>query len=50
MQPISYDDAHVKSLFDRMGRTYDLVNMVSSLGFSVHWRRECARNLAIKEI
>jgi demethylmenaquinone methyltransferase/2-methoxy-6-polyprenyl-1,4-benzoquinol methylase len=42
-----YDDIFVKGLFDRMGRTYDLVNLVSSLGFSEFWRWQCVANLPI---
>jgi demethylmenaquinone methyltransferase / 2-methoxy-6-polyprenyl-1,4-benzoquinol methylase len=30
-----------------MGPTYDIVNMVSSFGFSALWRRECVRNARI---
>lgn len=30
-----------------MGRTYDLVNLVSSFGFSAFWRRQCVANLPI---
>lgn len=42
-----YDDAYVQSLFDRMGRTYDLVNLISSVGFSRVWRRQCVRNARV---
>ncbi len=42
-----YDDIYVQALFDRMGRTYDLVNLVSSFGFSAFWRRQCVANLPI---
>jgi demethylmenaquinone methyltransferase/2-methoxy-6-polyprenyl-1,4-benzoquinol methylase len=37
----NYDDAYVRRLFDRMGRTYDAVNLISSFGFSSLWRRQC---------
>ncbi|PYJ82494.1 MAG: ubiquinone biosynthesis methyltransferase UbiE [Verrucomicrobia bacterium] len=47
MNPPSYDDAFVQALFDRMGGTYDLVNLVSSVGFAAVWRRQCVRNLSI---
>lgn len=40
-----YDDVFVKNLFDRMGRTYDLVNLLSSFGFSEFWRWRCVANL-----
>ena len=39
--PPSYDDAYVRNLFDRMGRTYDAVNLISSFGFSSFWRKQC---------
>jgi demethylmenaquinone methyltransferase/2-methoxy-6-polyprenyl-1,4-benzoquinol methylase len=42
-----YDDVYVQALFDRMGRTYDVVNLVSSFGFSALWRRQCVANLPI---
>jgi demethylmenaquinone methyltransferase/2-methoxy-6-polyprenyl-1,4-benzoquinol methylase len=38
-----YRDEYVRALFDRMGPTYDLVNWVSSFGFSSMWRRLCVR-------
>lgn len=37
----SYDEAYVRDLFDRMGRTYDVVNLLSSFGFNDRWRRQC---------
>jgi demethylmenaquinone methyltransferase/2-methoxy-6-polyprenyl-1,4-benzoquinol methylase len=42
-----YEDAYVKALFDRMGPTYDAVNLVSSFGFSALWRRLCVLNAEI---
>ena len=41
----SYDEACVRELFNRMGRSYDVVNFISSFGFSRWWRRQCV-NLA----
>jgi len=38
-----YEPAAVRRLFDRMSRSYELVNIVLSLGFSVRWRRELAQ-------
>ncbi len=32
-----------------MGRTYHLVNLISSVGFSAFWRRQCVRNLSIHQ-
>lgn len=48
MESASYEDAYVQCLFDRMGPTYDLVNLVSSLGFSEFWRRRCIRDAGIQ--
>jgi demethylmenaquinone methyltransferase / 2-methoxy-6-polyprenyl-1,4-benzoquinol methylase len=47
MDALSYRDEYVQSLFDRMGPTYDVVNVLSSFGFSSFWRRECVRNAGI---
>jgi demethylmenaquinone methyltransferase/2-methoxy-6-polyprenyl-1,4-benzoquinol methylase len=44
----NYDEAFVKDLFDRMGPTYDLVNLVSSAGFSALWRRTCVQNAGVR--
>jgi demethylmenaquinone methyltransferase/2-methoxy-6-polyprenyl-1,4-benzoquinol methylase len=43
-----YDEAYVQALFDRMGPTYDLVNYVSSLGFSEVWRRRCVADAQVR--
>lgn len=37
----AYRDEYVRALFDRMGPTYDVVNWISSFGFSSMWRRLC---------
>jgi demethylmenaquinone methyltransferase/2-methoxy-6-polyprenyl-1,4-benzoquinol methylase len=42
-----YRDEFVQSLFDRMGPTYDAVNLLSSFGFSRCWRRICVKNAAV---
>lgn len=36
-----YDPAFVKGLFDEMAGTYGTVNLLSSFGFCVLWRRQC---------
>ena len=42
MEPApNYDNAYVRTLFDKMGRTYDVVNLISSFGFSSLWRQQC---------
>src|SRR5437870_727596 len=48
MKDISYEDAYVQMLFDRMGPTYDIVNHISSFGFSTFWRRLCVRNVGVR--
>ena len=40
-----YSDTYVKKLFDEMSKTYGLVNLFSSLGFSYFWRRACIRSI-----
>ena len=42
-----YEDRYVQALFDRMGRTYGVMNVVSSFGFSELWRRHCVRNAGV---
>jgi demethylmenaquinone methyltransferase / 2-methoxy-6-polyprenyl-1,4-benzoquinol methylase len=42
-----HEDAYVQELFDRMGPTYGLMNLVSSFGFSELWRRQCVRNAGV---
>ena len=41
-EPSIYDRQFVAGLFDGMAATYGLVNVVSSFGFCVRWRRQCA--------
>jgi demethylmenaquinone methyltransferase/2-methoxy-6-polyprenyl-1,4-benzoquinol methylase len=48
MKDAAYRDEYVQSLFDRMGPTYDVVNVLSSFGFSSLWRRECVSNADIQ--
>jgi len=40
---LCHDDADLQALFDRMGPTYGLMNVLSSFGFSELWRRACVR-------
>lgn len=44
MQPAKnlYDPDFVTSLFDEMSKTYGVVNSLSSFGFCVVWRMQCA--------
>ena len=42
MHPESiYNETFVGSLFDRMAKTYGVVNYLSSFGFTERWRRQC---------
>lgn len=36
-----YDPRFVCRLFDEMARTYGIVNLISSFGFTLRWRRQC---------
>lgn len=47
-QSPNYDEDYISRLFDQMGRSYDIVNLVSSLGFSQGWRKRCVSKLPIK--
>ncbi|WP_157976079.1 class I SAM-dependent methyltransferase [Lewinella sp. IMCC34191] len=40
-----YSPAFVSGLFDRMSRTYGVINYISSFGFSEIWRRQCVRRI-----
>lgn len=42
-----YNPDFVRRVFDEMSETYGLVNLISSLGFSKRWRRQCVRCLKI---
>ncbi len=48
MPAANHDDAYVRNLFDRMGPTYDAINLVSSFGFSEFWRWQCVRTANIR--
>ena len=40
-----YDDNFVKSLFDRMSKTYGITNYISSFGFTERWRKKCVKGI-----
>jgi len=40
-----YHEAFVGNLFDRMARTYGIVNYLASFGFSERWRRQCVEEI-----
>lgn len=42
------DPLFVRSLFDEMAATYGVVNLLSSFGFTIWWRRKCARELIVQ--
>ncbi|MCL4266996.1 MAG: class I SAM-dependent methyltransferase [Anaerolineae bacterium] len=43
-----YDTNYVEQLFDEMSRTYEVVNYLSSFGFTTRWRRQFVRTTQIK--
>jgi demethylmenaquinone methyltransferase/2-methoxy-6-polyprenyl-1,4-benzoquinol methylase len=43
-----YRPEFVKDLFDEMSRTYGIVNLISSFGFCVRWRRQCLDQVEIQ--
>lgn len=45
----NYDEKYVAHLFDQMGPSYDIVNLISSFGFSAIWRARCVQNLSIPQ-
>ncbi len=47
MQGEKYNDVYIQELFDRMGPTYDVVNLISSFGFAEFWRRQCVLNATV---
>jgi ubiquinone/menaquinone biosynthesis methyltransferase len=40
-----YEPRFVRALFDEMARTYGVINLISSFGFSARWRKQCVRAL-----
>ena len=46
---LSHEDEFVRNLFDRMGPSYAVMNVVSSFGFSEFWRWQCVRNAGVQE-
>jgi len=43
-----YNPDFVEQLFSQMSGTYDRVNTITSFGFSVRWRRQCAAALHLQ--
>jgi ubiquinone/menaquinone biosynthesis C-methylase UbiE len=46
--PDIYSPEFVRGLFDEMSQTYGVVNLVSSFGFAVRWRRQCIKQVPIR--
>ncbi len=44
-----HDDDYVRELFDKMGPTYGLMNVITSFGFSEWWRHACVKLAGIKD-
>lgn len=44
-----YKTQFVRSLFNEMAKTYGIVNMISSLGFTCRWRRQCLDAIQIPQ-
>ena len=40
-----YDAKSVRRLFDEMSKTYGVVNLIASLGFTIIWRKVCIRKI-----
>lgn len=47
MEEPRHDDEFVRELFDRMGPSYEVTNLLSSFGFSEIWRLICVWNARI---
>jgi demethylmenaquinone methyltransferase/2-methoxy-6-polyprenyl-1,4-benzoquinol methylase len=45
----NYNEQYVTHLFDQMSPSYDVVNLISSFGFSEIWRAQCVHNLNIQQ-
>jgi demethylmenaquinone methyltransferase / 2-methoxy-6-polyprenyl-1,4-benzoquinol methylase len=45
----NYNEQYVTHLFNQMSPSYDVVNLISSFGFSEIWRAQCVRNLNIQQ-
>jgi len=43
-----YEQEFVKELFDEMSGTYNTVNLISSFGFCVRWRRQCIEQVELQ--
>lgn len=49
LQASLYDAKTVRRLFDEMSKTYGVVNLIASLGFTIIWRRVCIRKIKARE-
>ncbi|MBL7826052.1 MAG: class I SAM-dependent methyltransferase [Saprospiraceae bacterium] len=46
--PEMYDPGFVTQLFSDMSATYDRMNTITSFGFSIWWRKQCAAQLQLR--
>jgi len=44
-----YRPEFVRNLFDEMSATYGLVNVLSSFGFCIRWRRQCVEAAGVRQ-
>ena len=44
-----YDPRYVAGLFDEMAQSYGITNLISSLGFTYRWRRDCIAKAKISD-
>ncbi len=47
MQDI-YDSKYVEELFDKMSGSYDRMNYITSFGFSSAWRKQCIKDIDLR--
>ena len=43
-----YDPTFVHQLFEKMSGTYEKMNLITSFGFSIRWRRQCVEELQLR--
>lgn len=43
-----YTSHYIRNLFDNMSASYEIINMITSFGFSEIWRWQCIRKIELK--
>ena len=43
-----YEPVFVRGLFNEMARTYGIINLITSFGFSARWRKQCLYKIDIR--